>query len=67
MAFFRTLLFTPQVLSGIAVGIIWKWMYDPTDGPINRALISIGVPASRSRGLATSRSRFRRSASSERG
>ena len=44
MAFFRVLLFTPQVLSGIAIGIIWKWMYDPADGPINRALISIGVP-----------------------
>ena len=44
MAVFRTLLFTPQVLSGIAVGIIWKWMYDPGDGPINKALISIGVP-----------------------
>jgi raffinose/stachyose/melibiose transport system permease protein len=44
MAFFRTMLFAPQVLSGIAVGIIWKWMYDPTDGPINRTLISIGVP-----------------------
>lgn len=45
MAFFRTLLFTPQVLSGIAVGIIWKWMYDPSDGPINRALVSVGVPS----------------------
>ena len=44
MAFFRMLLFTPQVLSGIAVGIIWKWMYDPTDGPINETLVSIGVP-----------------------
>jgi raffinose/stachyose/melibiose transport system permease protein len=45
MAFFRMLLFTPQVLSGIAVGIIWKWMYDPTDGPINQAFIKLGVPS----------------------
>jgi raffinose/stachyose/melibiose transport system permease protein len=44
LPFFRTLLFAPQVLSGIAIGIIWKWMYDPTDGPINQGLISIGLP-----------------------
>jgi len=41
---FRTLLFTPQVLSGIAIGIIWKWLYDPTAGPINKTLISVGLP-----------------------
>jgi raffinose/stachyose/melibiose transport system permease protein len=44
LTLFRTLLFSPQVLSGIAIGIIWKWIYDPTDGPLNKALISIGVP-----------------------
>jgi raffinose/stachyose/melibiose transport system permease protein len=44
LTFFRTLLFAPQVLSGIAIGIIWKWIYDPTDGPLNKALISLGVP-----------------------
>ena len=44
LPFFRTLLFSPQVLSGIAIGIIWKWLYDPTDGPINKALISVGMP-----------------------
>jgi raffinose/stachyose/melibiose transport system permease protein len=44
LTFFRTLLFAPQVLSGIAIGIIWKWIYDPTDGPLNRSLVSIGMP-----------------------
>ena len=32
------MLFAPQVLSGIAIGIIWRWIYEPSDGPINRAL-----------------------------
>jgi raffinose/stachyose/melibiose transport system permease protein len=41
---FRTMLFSPQVLSGIAIGIIWKWIYDPTDGPLNKTLVLIGVP-----------------------
>jgi raffinose/stachyose/melibiose transport system permease protein len=44
LSVFRTLLFSPQVLSGIAIGIIWRWMYEPTDGPINMALVEIGLP-----------------------
>jgi raffinose/stachyose/melibiose transport system permease protein len=44
LSVFRTMLFSPQVLSGIAIGIIWRWMYEPTDGPINRALVTIGLP-----------------------
>jgi raffinose/stachyose/melibiose transport system permease protein len=44
LALFRTMLFAPQVLSGIAIGIVWKWMYDPSEGPINRTLIEIGLP-----------------------
>ena len=38
------MLFAPQVLSGIAIGIIWRWMYEPSDGPINRGLIAVGLP-----------------------
>jgi ABC-type sugar transport system permease subunit len=44
LTLFRTMLFAPQVLSGIAIGIIWKWMYDPSGGPINKAFIQIGLP-----------------------
>jgi raffinose/stachyose/melibiose transport system permease protein len=40
---FRTFLFLPQVISGVAIGIIWKWMYDPSLGPINRTLEAIGL------------------------
>ena len=44
LSVFRTMLFAPQVLSGIAIGIIWRWMYEPSDGPINRGLIAVGLP-----------------------
>jgi raffinose/stachyose/melibiose transport system permease protein len=40
---FRTFLFLPQVISGVAIGIIWKWMYDPSLGPINNALSAVGL------------------------
>ncbi len=40
---FRTFLFLPQVISGVAIGIIWKWMYDPSLGPINVGLEAIGL------------------------
>jgi raffinose/stachyose/melibiose transport system permease protein len=40
---FRTFLFLPQVISGVAIGIIWKWMYHPSLGPINGALSAVGL------------------------
>lgn len=40
---FRTFLFLPQVISGVAIGIIWKWMYDPSLGPVNNTLELIGL------------------------
>ncbi len=39
---YRTILFIPQVLPIIVIGIVWRWMYNP-DGPINAALSSIGL------------------------
>lgn len=36
--FLRTAIFTPVVLSVTAVGMMWRWMYDPTTGLINNAL-----------------------------
>ncbi|MEO8462464.1 MAG: sugar ABC transporter permease [Chloroflexota bacterium] len=45
---YRTILFVPQVLPIIVIGIVWRWMYNP-DGPINAALTSIGL-ASLARG-----------------
>ena len=40
---FRTVFFIPVVTSIIASGYIWKWLYDPTFGPINQALAPLGL------------------------
>jgi raffinose/stachyose/melibiose transport system permease protein len=42
-AFFRTALFLPQVISMVVVGVIWRWMFNPTFGPINSLLRQIGL------------------------
>lgn len=42
MTFFRTILFFPQVLPLVVVGVIWDWMYQP-DGPVNSALRAVGL------------------------
>lgn len=36
--FLRTAVFTPVVLSVTAVGMMWRWMYDPATGLISNAL-----------------------------
>jgi ABC-type sugar transport system permease subunit len=40
---FRTIFFLPQVLTIVAVGLIWSWMYNPRYGPINMILKGIGL------------------------
>lgn len=42
LTFFRTVLFFPQVLPLVVVGVIWDWLYQP-DGPINSLLHDIGL------------------------
>lgn len=42
LAFYRALLFLPYVLSQIAVGIVWRWMFNSESGPINAALGALG-------------------------
>lgn len=41
--FFRTVLFLPQVLSMVVVGVIWRWVFNPSFGPLNMLLRSIGL------------------------
>ncbi|MEL7627065.1 MAG: sugar ABC transporter permease [Anaerolineaceae bacterium] len=41
--FFRTVLFLPQVISMVVVGVIWRWMFHPTTGPVNLFLGAIGL------------------------
>lgn len=38
----RTILFLPQILPLVAVGVIWRYLY-AADGPINQALTAIGL------------------------
>ena len=38
----RTILFLPQVVPLVAVGVTWKWMYAP-DGIVNQALRAVGL------------------------
>lgn len=41
--FFKIIFFLPVVTSFVAVGYIWKWMYNPSMGIINRFLEIIGL------------------------
>jgi raffinose/stachyose/melibiose transport system permease protein len=43
--FFRTLYYLPAILSSIAIGFIWGFIYDPTIGIINTAMREIQLPA----------------------
>ncbi|WP_404987341.1 carbohydrate ABC transporter permease [Candidatus Hadarchaeum sp.] len=42
--FFETLFFIPSVTSVAVIAVIWSYLYNPYIGPINRCLLSIGVP-----------------------
>jgi raffinose/stachyose/melibiose transport system permease protein len=41
--FFRGIFYFPYVLSGIVVATVWAWMYNPTQGFINKVLESFGL------------------------
>lgn len=43
VALYRALLFLPYVLSQIAVGVVWRWMFNTQSGPINNALGVLGL------------------------
>jgi multiple sugar transport system permease protein len=44
MRLFRTIFYLPSVTAGVAVAIIWLWMFDPSFGVINSVLRLFGVP-----------------------
>ncbi len=41
--FFRTVYFIPPILSGVVVGLVWKWIYDGNYGILNTILSYIGL------------------------
>jgi len=43
-AFYRLLFFLPVVTMPVAIGTIWKWLFDPVFGPINATLRRFGLP-----------------------
>lgn len=43
MGVFRTLYYLPSVLSGVAVYLLWQWVFDPSNGLLNNALALIGI------------------------
>lgn len=42
--FYRTLYFLPSLTPAVAAGILWQWLFDPSVGPINFVIGSLGLP-----------------------
>jgi multiple sugar transport system permease protein len=42
--FFRALYFIPFVTSTVAISWVWRWLYQPSFGPLNKLLALIGLP-----------------------
>lgn len=41
---YQLLLFVPVVTPWVPASVVWKWIYDPTYGPLNRLLGALGLP-----------------------
>ena len=42
--FFRTIFYSPVVLSMVVVSILWAILYNPNDGLLNSLLVALGLP-----------------------
>ena len=40
---YRTIYYLPAVVSGVAIGIVWRWILDPRNGLINSFLAIFGI------------------------
>jgi len=40
---YRVVFFLPYVLPGVAIGIVWGWVYDPVNGLLNQILRAMGL------------------------
>jgi len=45
IAIFRTIYYLPAVVSGVAVALLWMWIFDPSYGLGNVLLRAFGLPA----------------------
>lgn len=43
LQFYRTIYYLPSVLSGVAVALLWRWIYAPTFGLINSFLATFDI------------------------
>lgn len=43
LRFYRTAFYLPSVLSGVAVALLWRWLFSPEFGLINEMLSMIGI------------------------
>lgn len=43
MRIFRTAFYLPSMASGVAVAILWLWIFNPVGGPVNGLLSFLGV------------------------
>ncbi len=43
IAFFRTILFLPQVIAMVVVAVMWRMIYDPQNGALNELLRTLGL------------------------
>lgn len=42
---FRTMVYVPSIVSGVAVAYLWMWLLDPNIGLVNYVLRTVGLPA----------------------
>ena len=42
-ALFRTILFLPQVIAMVVVAVMWRMIYDPENGALNKILEAVGL------------------------
>jgi multiple sugar transport system permease protein len=43
LRFYRTAFYLPSVLSGVAVALLWRWLFSPEFGLINQMLAMVGI------------------------
>ncbi|MFN8453345.1 MAG: sugar ABC transporter permease [Anaerolineae bacterium] len=41
--FYAGVYFIPQTIAAVIAAIVWRWIYDPNFGPLNRALEGLGL------------------------
>ncbi len=46
-SFWRTVYYLPSVVSGVAVALLWKWLYEPQIGLFNTVLATVGIEGPR--------------------